>query len=105
MTHPYYPELGYWTLGGHIPDPTPLIDQAKEGERIGLSTVWISERPGTKDIGVLSGAAFRSAKLDDCFRAYSEPANAQPAGGCLICFHNDADDGQQVYSGYGAWPA
>ncbi|MCB1668254.1 MAG: TIGR03857 family LLM class F420-dependent oxidoreductase [Pseudomonadales bacterium] len=61
MTHPYYPELGYWTLGGHIPDPTPLIDQAKEGERIGLSTVWISERPGTKDIGVLSGAALAAA--------------------------------------------
>ena len=61
MNKPYYPELGYWTLGGHVPDPTPLIDEAKEGERIGLSTIWISERPGTKDIGVLSGAALAAA--------------------------------------------
>ena len=61
MALPFYPELGYWTLGGHIPDPRPLIDEAKEGERIGLSTIWISERPGTKDIGVLSGAALAAA--------------------------------------------
>lgn len=61
MTQAFYPELGYWTLGGHIPDPRPIISEAKEGERIGLSTIWISERPGTKDVGVLSGAAAASA--------------------------------------------
>jgi probable F420-dependent oxidoreductase len=61
MTQPYYPELGYWTLGGHVHDPRPLIAEAKEGERIGLSTIWISERPGSKDIGVLSGAALAAA--------------------------------------------
>lgn len=57
----FYPELGYWTLGGHVHDPRPIIEEAQEGERIGLSTIWISERPGTKDIGVLSGAALASA--------------------------------------------
>lgn len=56
-----YPELGYWILGGHVRDPRPIIDEAREGERIGLSTIWISERPGTKDIGVLSGAALAAA--------------------------------------------
>lgn len=61
MTQVFYPELGYWTLGGHIPDPKPIIAEAKEGERLGLSTIWISERPGTKDVGVLSGAALAAA--------------------------------------------
>lgn len=56
-----YPELGYWTLGGHIPDPTPMLSEVTEGERLGLSTVWISERPGTKDIGALCGAAMAAA--------------------------------------------
>ena len=61
MSQPFYPELGYCILGGHIPDPTPLIDEARIGEQLGLSTIWISERPGTKDIGVLSGAALAAA--------------------------------------------
>jgi probable F420-dependent oxidoreductase len=60
MTQPY-PELGYWTLGGHVPDPTPLLGEVREGERLGLDTVWISERPGTKDIGALCGAALAAA--------------------------------------------
>lgn len=61
MTQKLYPELGYWTLGGHVHDPRPIIREAHEGERLGLSTIWISERPGTKDIGVLSGAALAAA--------------------------------------------
>jgi len=61
MAQNLYPEMGYWTLGGHVHDPRPIISEAQEGERIGFSTIWISERPGTKDIGVLSGAALASA--------------------------------------------
>lgn len=61
MSQTIYPELGYYALGGHVPNPKPLLDEAKEGERIGLSTIWISERPGTKDVPVLSGAAAASA--------------------------------------------
>ena len=61
MSQNFYPELGYCTLGGHVPDPRPLVPEAKIGEEIGLSTIWISERPGTKEIGVLSGAALAAA--------------------------------------------
>lgn len=37
-------------------DPRLGIDQAREAERLGLETLWLSERWGTKDFGVLAGA-------------------------------------------------
>ncbi len=57
MTQTVFPELSYMTLGGHVSDPRPLVDDVREGERLGLRHVWISERPGTKYIGALCGAA------------------------------------------------
>ncbi len=48
--------LGGYALPGRVPDPRPAIDQAIEAERIGMSTLWLSERWGTKDFGVLAGA-------------------------------------------------
>ncbi|MFT4564580.1 MAG: 5,10-methylenetetrahydromethanopterin reductase [Gammaproteobacteria bacterium] len=60
MTQPY-PELGYFVLGGHIHDPQPAVGHFKQGEELGLGTVWLSERPGSKDIGVLCGAAAAAA--------------------------------------------
>lgn len=56
-----YPELGYFVLGGHIHDPRPAIGHFEQGEQLGLGTVWLSERPGSKDIGVLCGAAAAAA--------------------------------------------
>jgi len=56
-----YPELGFFALGGHIADPQPLIEDVQFGERLGLGSVWLSERPGSKDIGVLCGAAAAAA--------------------------------------------
>ncbi|MBM7368835.1 TIGR03857 family LLM class F420-dependent oxidoreductase [Gordonia hydrophobica] len=53
---PEAPALGAYTLPGRVPDPRPAIGQAIEAERLGLSTLWLSERWGTKDFGVLSGA-------------------------------------------------
>ena len=60
MTQPY-PELGFMILGGHVHDPRPAISELKTGENLGLGSVWISERPGTKDIGALCGAAVGAA--------------------------------------------
>lgn len=54
---PLFPELGFYTLPGHVDDPARILSEPVEGERLGLGSVWISERFGTKDIGVLSGAA------------------------------------------------
>lgn len=53
---PASPALGAYTLPGRVPDPRPAIGQAMEAERLGLSTLWLSERWGTKDFGVLAGA-------------------------------------------------
>jgi len=56
-----YPELGYFVLGGHIHDPQPAVAHFKLGEQLGMGAVWLSERPGSKDIGVLCGAAAAAA--------------------------------------------
>ncbi|WGL54108.1 TIGR03857 family LLM class F420-dependent oxidoreductase [Nocardioides sp. BP30] len=48
--------LGAYALPGRVPDPGRGIAQAVEAERLGLETLWLSERWGTKDFGVLAGA-------------------------------------------------
>ena len=57
MSAPFFPELGFYTLPGHVDDPGRILSEPVEGESLGLGSVWISERMGTKDIGVLSGVA------------------------------------------------
>ncbi|HEY3879565.1 MAG TPA: TIGR03857 family LLM class F420-dependent oxidoreductase [Trebonia sp.] len=48
--------LGAYVLPGRVPDPRPAIAQARAAEELGLGTVWLSERWGTKDFAVLAGA-------------------------------------------------
>jgi 5,10-methylenetetrahydromethanopterin reductase len=48
--------LGAYTLPGRVSDPTAAIAQAAAAQRLGLRTLWLSERWGTKDFGVLAGA-------------------------------------------------
>jgi probable F420-dependent oxidoreductase len=48
--------LGAYVLPGRVADPRPAIDQARAAEELGLGTVWLSERWGTKDFAVLAGA-------------------------------------------------
>jgi probable F420-dependent oxidoreductase len=48
--------LGAYLLPGRVSDPSVAIGQAKAAEHLGLGSVWISERWGTKDLGVLAGA-------------------------------------------------
>ena len=50
------PALGAYVLPGRVSDPTIAVGQAQMGEHIGLGSIWISERYGTKDLGVLGGA-------------------------------------------------
>jgi 5,10-methylenetetrahydromethanopterin reductase len=52
-----FPECGFYTLPGHIFDPTQAIEEITTGERLGLGSVWISERFGGKNGDVISGAA------------------------------------------------
>lgn len=48
--------LGAYVLPGRVDDPTVAIGQARAAEHLGLGSVWIGERYGTKDIGPLAGA-------------------------------------------------
>lgn len=49
-------DLGAYVLPGRVNDPAAVVGQAKAAERHGLRTVWLSERWGTKDLGVIAGA-------------------------------------------------
>jgi len=51
------PELGFYGLAGAAPQPAELIGEVIAGERLGLGSVFLSERFSTKDAGVLAGAA------------------------------------------------
>lgn len=48
--------LGAYVLPGRVSDPNAVLGQAQAAERLGLRTVWLSERWGTKDLGVVAGA-------------------------------------------------
>lgn len=48
-----YGAHGQWQAGDH----TPILEQAREAERLGLRRAWISERLNLKESGVLLGAA------------------------------------------------
>lgn len=48
--------FGAYLLPGRVRDPRLAIGQARAAEHLGLSTVWISERLGNKDIGPLAAA-------------------------------------------------
>jgi 5,10-methylenetetrahydromethanopterin reductase len=48
--------LGAYALPGRVKDPRLAIGQATTAEHLGLGTIWLSERWGTKDLGVLAGA-------------------------------------------------
>ena len=64
MTDRFFPELGFYTLPGHVLDPRPALREIDDADRLGLGSVWISERLNTKDIGVLTGAAIvRSERM------------------------------------------
>ena len=48
--------LGAYVLPGRVTDPGAVVGQAQAAQRLGLRTVWLSERWGTKDLGVIVGA-------------------------------------------------
>lgn len=49
-------ELGAYVLPGRVLDPLPGLAHAVEGERIGLGSIWVSERTETKEIAAVLGA-------------------------------------------------
>jgi probable F420-dependent oxidoreductase len=57
MTQPVFDELGFYTLAGQPESPRELLDEVRDGEAMGLGTVFISERYNIKEAVTLSGAA------------------------------------------------
>jgi len=52
-----FPELGFYGLAGAPKSPADLIDECREGEALGLGTVFLSERFNIKEIATISGVA------------------------------------------------
>lgn len=52
-----FTELGFYGLAGHAADPRALLEEVQDAERIGLGSVFLSERFNYKDAAVLAGAA------------------------------------------------
>jgi probable F420-dependent oxidoreductase len=50
-------ELGYYGLPGAPASPAELIGQCRDGEALGLGSVWLSERFNIKEIATISGVA------------------------------------------------
>lgn len=48
--------LGAYILPGRVDDPRPGMDQAAQGEALGLGSIWLSERWDTKEAGTVCGA-------------------------------------------------
>jgi probable F420-dependent oxidoreductase len=58
MTNPdRFVELGCYGLAGHVTDPRVLLDEVRDAERIGLGSVFLSERFNVKEAATLCGAA------------------------------------------------
>lgn len=49
-------ELGCYVLPGHTRTPRDAVDEVAAAERLGIGSVFLSERFNVKEIGVLSGA-------------------------------------------------
>ncbi|CAN5200197.1 TIGR03857 family LLM class F420-dependent oxidoreductase [soil metagenome] len=52
-----FPELACYGLAGHSASPRDLLDEVALAERLGLGSVFLSERFNVKDAAVMAGAA------------------------------------------------
>ncbi|KRB77087.1 LLM class F420-dependent oxidoreductase [Nocardioides sp. Root190] len=50
------PEIGCYGLAGHTDSPRDLLDEVRLAERLGIGSVFLSERFNVKDAGVMAGA-------------------------------------------------
>ena len=50
-------EFGFYTLAGHSDTPRDVVEEVRQAERIGLGSVFVSERFNTKEAATLCGAA------------------------------------------------
>lgn len=67
------PEIGCYGLAGHSASPRDLLDEVRLAERLGIGSVFLSERFNVKDAAVLAGAA--AAESHHKVEAYLEHAD------------------------------
>lgn len=58
-----FPELGCYGLAGHSHSPADLIAEVRLAERLGVGSVFLSERFNVKDAAVLAGVAGASSAM------------------------------------------
>ncbi|MYJ81753.1 MAG: TIGR03857 family LLM class F420-dependent oxidoreductase, partial [Acidimicrobiaceae bacterium] len=52
-----FPELGFYALAGEADSSRVLLQEVRDGEELGLGTVFISERYNKKEVAAQCGAA------------------------------------------------
>ena len=52
-----FPEIGCYGLAGHVDSPREMVEEVRLAERLGIGSVFLSERFNVKDAAVLAGAA------------------------------------------------
>ena len=75
---PEFPELGFYGLAGHSPEPRDLLDEVRHGEQLGLGSVFLSERFDTKDAAALAGAAAAVSETIGIGTAATNPHTRHP---------------------------
>lgn len=75
---PEFPELGFYALAGHAPDPRAALHEIRHGEQLGMGAVFLSERFDTKDAGVLAGAATAISESIGIGTAATNPQTRHP---------------------------
>lgn len=71
-------ELGFYTLAGHTDTPRTIITEARDGERLGLGTAFVSERFNVKDAPTLSGAVAAVTERVGIATAATNPQTRHP---------------------------
>ncbi|MEE2032134.1 TIGR03857 family LLM class F420-dependent oxidoreductase [Rhodococcus chondri] len=73
-----FPELGFYGLAGHAPNPRDLLDEVRLAERLGLGAVFLSERFDAKDAAALAGAAAAVSESIGIGTAATNPNTRHP---------------------------
>src|ERR1700709_282177 len=93
--------LGAYVLPGRVTDPGAVVGQAQAAERLGLRTVWLSERWGTKDLGVIAGAVSQVTSTIQIASGITHLQARHPALLASLAMTAQAPSGGRVMLGVG----
>jgi probable F420-dependent oxidoreductase len=93
--------LGAYVLPGRVCDPRPVVTQAQAAEALGMGTVWLSERWGTKDLGVIAGALSQTTSSVRIASGITQFLVRQPAVLASMAMTSQAMTGGRMVLGFG----